>query len=236
FDAVELALEQLEQSTNRAASRRAWAMLESGDFPPSQEHKKGRDRRWKRAILRLRAQGAIVKQAESDKLGKEIIDVPAEENPLPIVILAESWKGGAAGLVDIKRMSARFPLPIVYVVAEAANIPADRIDDLQRARPRMKIENRGAAMLGISGNADSPCRVTRVEPNSAAAKAGILENDMIVKYDGEELSNFEQLIKITKRHKVGDKIEIEVNRDGTKINVEAQLTGWTLSKPATEMK
>ena len=52
----------------------------------------------------------------------------------------------------------------------------------------------------------------------------------------EELKSFQRLIEITGEHKPGDTIEIEVNRRGEIIKLEAQLTGWAVDKPTEGKK
>ena len=45
-----------------------------------------------------------------------------------------------------------------------------------------------------------------------------------------------QLITAVVQHKVGDKVELEVLREGETIKVQAELTGWTPNKAADEKK
>ncbi len=129
----------------------------------------------------------------------------------------------------MRRICVRVPYPIVYV-AKGANLSGEALENLQRAVPQLRVETRGKAMLGISGDPNAPCRIARVSPNSAAEKAGLMANDEILKYDGEELKNFQRLIEITGDHKPGDKIEIEIKRGGEILKLEAQLTGWAGDK------
>jgi serine protease Do len=91
-------------------------------------------------------------------------------------------------------------------------------------------------MLGVSFGPERTCRVSRVEPGSAAHKAGIQSGDVILKYDGESLSNFDRLVEITGSHKPGDAVSLEVLRGDTKLNVVAQLTGWGLEIPSEPKK
>jgi S1-C subfamily serine protease len=56
--------------------------------------------------------------------------------------------------------------------------------------------------------------------------------NVIPNYYGEMLDGFERLIEITRAHKPGDKVELEVRRGEATIKLEARLTGWALEKPA----
>ncbi|MGE5192989.1 MAG: PDZ domain-containing protein [Deltaproteobacteria bacterium] len=236
YDAAEAALEQLADSPNRSAAQRAAAVLSPQELFLTPEADKRRLRRWKRAIVRIRELGGIVNAVDpATGQTREIADHFLDESPQLMVVLEQGWKGGGAGLVNLKRMTVRFPWPIVYVT-DGVNVPAEAIENLQRAVPQLRIEGRGKAMLGVSCGPERPCRVGRVQPNSAAEKAGIEVGDVILKYDGEALENFERLIEITRSHKPGDKIELEVRRGEETIRLEARLTGWALEKPAETKK
>lgn len=72
--------------------------------------------------------------------------------------------------------------------------------------------------------------LTAVAAGSAAAKAGLKEGDIITKFAGEALKvsdkNQQQsnlLSVMINRHKIGDRLEVEYYRDGTKQNTEVVL-------------
>jgi len=74
-------------------------------------------------------------------------------------------------------MAVRSPLPTVYVT-DNVGIPAEAIDNLQRAVPGLRVEARGQAMLGVKFDVvGGTCRVKGVKPYSAAEKAGIKPGD-----------------------------------------------------------
>jgi len=236
FDAAEVALEQLTESSNRAAAQRAAAALAPQDasWTPETDHR--RFRRWQRAIVRIRELGGVIKRIDPGGMDKDVLEASPEEYPSLMVILDETWKGGGAGIVNLKRLAVRPPpLPLVYVI-KGANVPGEAIAGVQRAFPSLRIEFRGSALLGIRCEARGACRVDLVEPNSAAHRAGIQSGDVILKYDGETLSNFERLIEITSSHKPGDRVELEVRRGETTLTLEARLTGWVLPATAENKK
>jgi len=225
FDAAEVALEQLTESSNRSAAQRAAMALSPQDALWTPETDPRRLRRWRRAIVRIRELGGVVRRVDPNGTDKDPLEAAPEEYPSLMVRLDEAWKGGGAGVVNVKRLSVRMPLPQVYVIS-GADVPDEAIAGLRRAYPPMRIELRGSAMLGVSCDRGA-CRVDRIEPNSAAHKAGLQPGDVILKYDGETLANFERLIEITSGHKPGDKVELEVRRGETTLTLEARLTGWS---------
>jgi hypothetical protein len=238
FDAAEAALEQLEASSNASAARRAAVALDSQPL-----------RRWNRALARLQLHGGGVKWKARNEM------TPSEPNPelggnnvFPTnIMLGEKWSGGTQGLINIKRMNyslsayygqmlpVRWPLP-VYVI-EGASVSPEALEELQRSLPGLEIHKRGQAKLGVySDSGIGPCTISGVEPNQAAEKAGIRLGDVVVKYDGETVTDFEHLTRITRRHKAGDRVKLEVQRDGQIVALEVELSGWDELKPKPSAK
>ncbi len=69
---------------------------------------------------------------------------------------------------------------------------------------------------------DKPGEVA-VTPGSAADKAGIVENDIILEVDGKKITLKNTLAKIILKHSVGDKIILKVLRYGGEKIIEAEL-------------
>src|SRR5262249_30382766 len=105
FDAAELALEQLAESSNRSAAQRAAVVLAPQDALWTPETDKRRFRRWKRAITRIRELGGEIRRldqngrADQNNNEKDILDAPGEY-PSLMVVLNERWTGGGAGVVN----------------------------------------------------------------------------------------------------------------------------------------
>lgn len=86
-----------------------------------------------------------------------------------------------------------------------------------------------AARWGIEG-----LIIARVEPGSPAEKAGLVSaketrlgriklGDIITKINQESVKNFDDLIRILDRHKVGDRVTVEVRRNGKSRKVKVKL-------------
>ena len=67
--------------------------------------------------------------------------------------------------------------------------------------------------------------VERVIPNSPAAKAGIRSNDVVVAVDGRPVGSEDELREVLLSHKKGDKVTLEIARDGKRQKVDVTLGG-----------
>ncbi|SET93980.1 S1C family serine protease [Geodermatophilus poikilotrophus] len=65
--------------------------------------------------------------------------------------------------------------------------------------------------------------VVNVEPGSAAAEAGIREQDVVIAVDGEPVGSSEELVVAVDSHEPGETIGLELVRDGSSTTVEATL-------------
>jgi S1-C subfamily serine protease len=92
----------------------------------------------------------------------------------------------------------------------------------------------GTAFLGIVGGtafdtaADgaevpSGVEVGSVEPNGAAALAGLQAGDVITSFEGTDVQTMEDLIVLLRRSHVGDEVQLTINRSGTVETVDVVL-------------
>ena len=85
------------------------------------------------------------------------------------------------------------------------------------------------AFLGVSTEKDDKgARISNVTDNSAAEKAGLKEDDVIIRVDDTKIENQDQLSKAITKHKPDDKVTITYLRDG-----KEQKTTATLGKSST---
>jgi S1-C subfamily serine protease len=100
---------------------------------------------------------------------------------------------------------------------------------LRKLLPEVAIDYRQGALLGVASNSQDalgPAVVSRVEPGSAAAAAGVLQGDIIQKFDGEAIPNFKTLTQKVGSHQPGDEIMLGVVRDGKVIDLKVKLGKW----------
>jgi serine protease Do len=89
------------------------------------------------------------------------------------------------------------------------------------------VDRRGGALLGVSGSlGEEGCEINSVTPDSAADKAGVRQGDTIVSFDGKAVKNFTDLTSAISDKAGGDKVKIEIAREGKRSTVEATLGEW----------
>lgn len=72
--------------------------------------------------------------------------------------------------------------------------------------------------------------VTNIDPNSAAGKAGLQAEDILVSIGGNEIANANELRKyLYTKYSIGDRVKIEFYRQGKLETVEITLTGNSTS-------
>ena len=65
--------------------------------------------------------------------------------------------------------------------------------------------------------------VAGVEEFSPAEKAGVKVGDVITKFDGKNITKFNELKELKSGKEVGDKVKIQVARDGKNVDLEIIL-------------
>lgn len=70
--------------------------------------------------------------------------------------------------------------------------------------------------IGVRGttDSDSNCKIASVEPRGPADKAGIRAGDVIVKFDGQTIRNFDDLVAAVNSVTPGEQVTVELQREG----------------------
>jgi S1-C subfamily serine protease len=96
-----------------------------------------------------------------------------------------------------------------------------------------EIESRGKVIrpyIGLRGtSAAGGVQVTAVQADSPAARAGIHPDDVIESIDGKALTSYPALLVEVDRHQVGDTVQLAVERNGSRGDVDVTLD----QRPAT---
>jgi C-terminal processing protease CtpA/Prc len=227
-DAAEQALSQIARQQNTWSAQRADLALE---------------------------QTRLLKQHKSlDKvkaLGAEVVDESVDENGelsyLTLIIKQENWKGTdkdlrlLRSLPSLRSLSVFGPVfsetqlttlgelkELVSLNLYATKLSNDGLARLQTAMPYTRIDRRNGGMLGISGDqiGGNGCIVNTVQPDSAAAAAGIEPEDIVLSIDGKEVDSFSELTKHISEKSGGDVVKLKIKRGGQTLDKEAKLGDW----------
>jgi len=88
-------------------------------------------------------------------------------------------------------------------------------------------ENSNTAMLGVvTDKVNEGVKITDVTDESGAEKAGLKEDDIITRVDDKKIEDPDDLTKVIREHKPGDKVTITYLRDKKEEKTTAELTKW----------
>lgn len=147
-----------------------------------------------------------------------------EEDFKRYAVIGRGYKGGDAGLHYLTRIPR---LDLVYYVKSAAITPR-ALAELQGDLPGLQIQERGLAYLGVTSNqGETPMRLSIVKTGSPADKAGLKEEDLVLRFGGQEVSTFDHLVKLIGEKSPGDKVEVDILRDGQRKQLVVELGEWS---------
>lgn len=109
-----------------------------------------------------------------------------------------------------------FAIPINAVI--------NKIPDLSKPILIVGIQGREVdSKLSQQYNMPVGVYVQNVTEFSPAEKAGIKSGDIIVKFDGQKITTFNDINTLKNKHKSGDDVSVTVDRDGKEITVTLKL-------------
>ena len=95
-----------------------------------------------------------------------------------------------------------------------------------RGRERREAGAAAPVFLGVGGEGGSEAdglRLSRIVPDSAAARAGLREGDVLVRIDERALNGLEDLLAALRTHRSGDQVRLRYLRDGLEHDTAATL-------------
>lgn len=103
------------------------------------------------------------------------------------------------------------------------------VDQYQAGAGNVQIDFKMGAFLGVMCQQPPvPCRVIQVVADSGAARGGIEIHDIIVRYGGNPVANFDELRKLIGKNKVGDAVLIQVVRGAPLVGIVEQRSNLEL--------
>jgi hypothetical protein len=197
---------------------------------------------------------SVICRFENDRLSGAQVQSMAQLDKLRVLYL-KSTEFGTGALKNLRQLSQLRSLHVTDVPATApffANVSEiPQLKDIQfkgckldipaykrlaRGR-RIRMNFQAQAFLGIQGNAAVQVRreemdtmVSAVVPGSAAAESGILAGDFIEKIGGRKVQSFDDVRLHITQFSAGDKVEIEVLRNGKPISLTVTLGDFETAK------
>jgi hypothetical protein len=92
---------------------------------------------------------------------------------------------------------------------------------LEIARPDPDCAYLGVKMDGV--RADTGALISGTAPGSPAEKAGLLEGDVVVRFDGRPVEFWNDFLATLRTKKPGDKVVLTVKREGKEVDQSVQL-------------
>ena len=100
-----------------------------------------------------------------------------------------------------------------------------------KAASAVAVDCRRGAFLGVGCDDLEICRIRTVHADSPAAKGGLIPGDILVRFAGKDVKNFDALTDLIRKCEIGDEVEVEVARQilddqgqSTLRSVTAKLT------------
>jgi len=106
----------------------------------------------------------------------------------------------------------------IGVVSVAARKPALR--DMPAPPQR---NNSGYLGIFLEERDDGPVTISRVEPNTAAAKAGLKRGDVVLTIQGTPVTDAERLVRSIMGYNAGDVVKLKIKREGSEKEVAVTL-------------
>ncbi len=197
-------------------------------------------------LLRLRwLRGVDEVVFSHPEIGDEALTHVAKMESLPSLTIrkAKITDGGIRNLRDLKSLQT---LSILYCpisdnavdsLASLSGLSRLRMygtqltaagkDRLAQALPGGVVDVRQGAFLGIGCDpTQAGCVIYTVRPNTAAEKAGLMVGDLIEKYEGKKVNNFEELTAAIARNAPGDVVSLDIVRGNEQITKTLKLGDW----------
>jgi Do/DeqQ family serine protease len=96
--------------------------------------------------------------------------------------------------------------------------------------PEVKQEINSNPNSGLSVEQDRGVLVVRIVPNSPADQAGLRSGDVINKINGQEVTASDALQQIVENSKVGQNLQLDINRNGQSINLAVKAGTYPVAQ------
>ncbi|MEQ8770467.1 MAG: M28 family peptidase [Phycisphaerales bacterium] len=127
----------------------------------------------------------------------------------------------------INRVGATKAVRLVAEMVDAYASHPERFEfaqqDTRASGPTSSIKVRFGVMPGNYTEDEPGIPIGAVSPGTAAAEAGVLAGDRLVRWDGQKLTDVEGWMELLAQHEPGDQVKVGVLRDGEEITLDVTL-------------
>jgi hypothetical protein len=188
---------------------------------------------------------------ELRRLGAAVVAVKASDGKSDgiSVRLGGDWHGTSDDLKLLSRVTnierlAAFGVPITdddlklldglsrlsVVELFGTKVTADGEARLAKMHQDIMVDRRRTnAFLGVAGQLSlSPkgVRITIVQAGSPADHGGLTPDDIVVKFAGKDVDNFEAMVSLIGNSNPGDAVKVELHRGGETLTKEIKIGAW----------
>lgn len=116
--------------------------------------------------------------------------------------------------LDDAALAALEKLPALnFIKLYGTSISTGGVAKFQEKTGLTKVDHRRGAFLGVGCmNLDGACLISTVHPKSPAEEAGLMQDDLLVRFGDSRVSDFESLTAQISQLDAGAEVEIEVQR------------------------
>lgn len=137
--------------------------------------------------------------------------------------------GNLIGIVNAKQSAAGIEgLGFAIPISDAIDILNDLVaNGTVTTRPALNVSLYDHTASSQTSQYPSGVYIVQIIEGGAADQAGLKINDRIVSFDGQSIDSVAQLKQLLRKHKIGDTVEIGIERDGRSQTFEVTLNQQT---------
>jgi serine protease Do len=144
----------------------------------------------------------------------DLVLLKIEAKQLPVADWAESKRAPVGNWVASAGIG-ELPVAVGVVSVATREVPSN-------LRGTLRAGSGGYLGIGVDGEHEG-AKINQIMPKSAAEKAGLKVNDVILKVSGKPVKNLENFLGTLQGHKAGEVVKLLVKRGDKEIDVEATL-------------